>query len=89
MPARFAKGGSRRPAAPALVPYTPEAIMQRPFMSKIRQFLRDESGPTTVEYAVMLALILLACISAVLSTGDVQQAMFVDTYIEMNEHMHP
>jgi pilus assembly protein Flp/PilA len=56
---------------------------------KIAQFLRDESGPTAVEYAIMLAVILLACISAVLSTGDVQQAMFFDTAAELNEKMFP
>lgn len=31
----------------------------------IRRFLVDESGPTAVEYAVMLALIVAACISSV------------------------
>lgn len=31
----------------------------------IRQFLEDESGPTAVEYAVMLALIVVACLSSV------------------------
>ena len=31
----------------------------------IRQFLADESGPTAVEYGVMLALIVAACISSV------------------------
>jgi pilus assembly protein Flp/PilA len=31
----------------------------------LRSFLRDESGPTAVEYAVMLALIVVACIASV------------------------
>jgi len=31
----------------------------------LKRFLRDESGPTAVEYAVMLALIVAACIGAV------------------------
>ena len=31
----------------------------------VRRFLCDESGPTAVEYAVMLALIVGVCISAV------------------------
>ncbi len=31
----------------------------------IKNLLRDESGPTAVEYAVMLALIVAACIGAV------------------------
>jgi pilus assembly protein Flp/PilA len=34
-----------------------------------RDFLSDEDGPTAVEYAVMLALILVTCISIVTSLG--------------------
>lgn len=30
-----------------------------------RRFLEDEEGPTTVEYAVMLALILVVCLAAI------------------------
>jgi pilus assembly protein Flp/PilA len=33
--------------------------------SHLQRFLRDESGPTAVEYAVMLALIVVACIGSV------------------------
>ena len=40
---------------------------------------REESGATAVEYAVLLALIMVSCISAILSTGDVQQALWFDT----------
>lgn len=32
-------------------------------------FLKDESGPTAVEYAVMLALIIVVCITAVTTLG--------------------
>jgi pilus assembly protein Flp/PilA len=38
-------------------------------MNKIRLFLVSEDGPTAVEYAVMLALILVACITIVGSLG--------------------
>lgn len=38
-------------------------------MQRVLQFLREEDGPTAVEYAVMLALILLVCIGAVASVG--------------------
>ena len=31
----------------------------------LKRFLRDDSGPTAVEYAVMLALIVVVCIGAV------------------------
>ena len=33
-------------------------------------FLKDESGPTAVEYAVMLALIIVVCITAVTALGS-------------------
>jgi pilus assembly protein Flp/PilA len=34
------------------------------------RFLRDEDGPTAVEYAVMLALIIVVCISAITTLGS-------------------
>jgi pilus assembly protein Flp/PilA len=39
-------------------------------------FLRDEDGPTAVEYAVMLALILIACITAVTILGNNAKATY-------------
>ena len=33
--------------------------------NSIRKFLTSEDGPTSVEYAVMLMLIMLACIGAI------------------------
>ena len=38
-------------------------------MSRFRRFLRREDGPTTVEYAVMLALIIAVCIGAITLVG--------------------
>jgi pilus assembly protein Flp/PilA len=35
----------------------------------LTRFLKDEAGPTAVEYAVMLALILVVCISTVTVLG--------------------
>lgn len=34
-------------------------------MRYLLRFLRNEDGPTAVEYAVMLALILLACMAGI------------------------
>jgi pilus assembly protein Flp/PilA len=36
---------------------------------RIRRFLRSEQGPTAVEYAVMLALIVIVCMAAIRSIG--------------------
>jgi pilus assembly protein Flp/PilA len=33
------------------------------------EFLRKEDGPTAVEYAVMLALIIVVCIAAITAIG--------------------
>ena len=38
-------------------------------MKTLLNFLKDESGPTATEYAVMLALIIVACIGAVFALG--------------------
>ena len=42
----------------------------RVFAKRIRRFLASEDGPTAVEYAVMLALILVACVTVVTSLGS-------------------
>jgi pilus assembly protein Flp/PilA len=42
----------------------------------VHRFLTDESGPTAVEYAVMLALILVACITIVTTLGTTVSGTF-------------
>ena len=39
-------------------------------LPKLLDFLRNEDGPTTVEYAVMMAMILMACMSAIFYFGQ-------------------
>ena len=39
------------------------------FMNRVNDFLRSEDGPTATEYAVMLALIIVVCITAVTTIG--------------------
>jgi pilus assembly protein Flp/PilA len=36
---------------------------------KVQRFLASEDGPTAVEYAVMLALIVIVCLTAIRSIG--------------------
>ena len=38
-------------------------------LNTVVAFVKDESGPTAVEYAVMLALIIVVCITAVTTLG--------------------
>jgi pilus assembly protein Flp/PilA len=39
------------------------------WLDRASRFLRDEDGPTAVEYAVMLALIVVVCIAAIGALG--------------------
>lgn len=45
-------------------------------MTKVQNFINDESGPTAVEYAVMLALIIVVCIGTVTTLGTQVDATF-------------
>jgi pilus assembly protein Flp/PilA len=45
-------------------------------------FLREEAGPTAVEYAVMLALILVAIIAAVATIGTTTSGMYNDLSLQ-------
>jgi pilus assembly protein Flp/PilA len=40
------------------------------------EFLRKEDGPTAVEYAVMLALIIVVCIAAITAIGTNANSTF-------------
>jgi pilus assembly protein Flp/PilA len=40
------------------------------FTNALIGFLKDESGPTAVEYAVMLALIIVVCLAAITTLGS-------------------
>ena len=46
------------------------------FMSKVESFMKDESGPTAVEYAVMLALIIVVCIVGAGAVGTAANDRF-------------
>jgi len=47
-------------------------------VSKVQRFLKSEDGPTAVEYAIMLALIIIVCLAAIQSVGTSAQATFQD-----------
>jgi pilus assembly protein Flp/PilA len=46
------------------------------FALRIRRFLVSEDGPTAVEYAVMLALIIVVCLVAIGQIGTNANATF-------------
>ena len=51
-------------------------FLPRHFRLVAFRFLTDETGPTTVEYAVMLALIIVACVSTVGTVGTAAYSSF-------------
>jgi pilus assembly protein Flp/PilA len=53
-----------------------EELMTMKALTKVRRFLLSEDGPTAVEYAVMLALILVACITIVGTLGKSVSSTF-------------
>ena len=48
------------------------------FAKKMQRFLVSEDGPTAVEYAVMLALIVIVCLTAINSIGTNANATFTN-----------
>ena len=48
------------------------------FGKKIQRFLASEDGPTAVEYAVMLALIIIVCLATITAVGNNANARFED-----------
>jgi len=44
--------------------------------ARLRNFLQSEDGPTAVEYAVMLALIIVVCIGAITTLGGNAKGVF-------------
>jgi pilus assembly protein Flp/PilA len=43
---------------------------------RVRDFLVSEDGPTAVEYAVMLALIVIVCLTAITAVGTKTSSTF-------------
>lgn len=44
--------------------------MSMSILSRIVEFCKNEEGPTAVEYAVMLALIIVVCLAAISVLGS-------------------
>lgn len=53
------------------------------FAKKVQRFLVSEDGPTAVEYAVMLALIVIVCLSAIQSIGSNANQTFTDVAAQL------
>ena len=47
-------------------------------MTKVSKFMKSEDGPTAVEYAIMLALIVIVCLTAIQAIGTAANAKFLE-----------
>lgn len=65
-PASFGGRGERERGSVAGLP--PRGVMTNLLRPLVR-FLKKEDGPTAVEYAVMLALIIVVCLVAITALG--------------------
>ncbi|RCS54243.1 Flp family type IVb pilin [Bremerella cremea] len=52
-------------------------------IQKVQNFLVSEDGPTAVEYAVMLALIVIVCLTAIQAIGTQANQTFTSIGNEM------
>jgi pilus assembly protein Flp/PilA len=54
------------------------------FALKVQRFLKSEDGPTAVEYAIMLALIVIVCLTAIQAIGTNANSTFEDIAADLN-----
>jgi pilus assembly protein Flp/PilA len=64
------KNRNRKPVSP------PESIMLASCKRWVLEFYKAEDGPTSVEYAITLSLIIVICISGIMPTGNNANATF-------------
>ena len=55
-------------------------------ISKVQRFLKSEDGPTAVEYAIMLALIVIVCLTAIQAIGTNANTAFNTIATEIDNH---
>lgn len=48
------------------------------FAQSVKRFIVSEDGPTAVEYAVMLALIIVVCLTAIQAVGTNAKSTFTN-----------
>ena len=50
--------------------------MKEKLITSLKKFAQDDSGPTAVEYAVMLSLIVIVCLTAITSIATSANSAF-------------
>jgi len=64
--------------------------MKSPF-KKLLRLITDQSGPTTVEYAAMIMLVILVCLTGITAIGQLTAARFDHSSTSIREQIeaHP
>jgi pilus assembly protein Flp/PilA len=57
----------------------------RNFIDPIKKFITSEDGPTAVEYAVMLALIVVVCLTAIQAIGNNANTTFTQVSTQLGK----
>ncbi len=52
-------------------------------ITKVQKFMKSEDGPTAVEYAIMLALIVIVCLTAIQAVGSAANSAFEDVTTQL------
>ena len=52
-------------------------------ITKVQKFMKSEDGPTAVEYAIMLALIVIVCLTAIQAVGTAANSAFEDVTTQL------
>lgn len=55
------------------------------FITKVQKFMKSEDGPTAVEYAIMLALIVIVCLTAIQAVGNAANSSFENITSQLND----
>lgn len=63
------------------------AVIDEYMMQSILQFLKSEEGPTAVEYAVMLMLVLAVCIAAIQVISDWLHSSMTNSSDEIEDYL--
>ena len=53
------------------------------FMTRAKNFIKSEDGPTATEYAVMLALIIIVAIGTITTLGTTVTGVFANVNTEL------
>ena len=62
--------------------------MQNRFLARLARFAKQEDGPTAVEYAIMMSLIVIVCIGAVKNLAHRTADTFDYSATAINEAMN-